>query len=83
MRQPSKDGYVGVSVKKRIQEAAERPAGVRYQGEMVPSQEAPPRPGMLRSFNGSSSNGLAPRPGPNGLGRRWEAWSAPQKLSQS
>ncbi len=34
------------------------------------SQEAPPRPGILRSFNGSSSHG---RPGLNGLSRRWEA----------
>ena len=45
---------------------------MRYQGEIIPSQEAPPRPGMLRSFNGSSSNGSAPRPGLNGLGRRWD-----------
>ena len=46
---------------------------VRYQGEIIASQEAPPRPGILRSFNGSSSHGTPPRPDLNGLSRRWEA----------
>ncbi len=46
---------------------------VRYQGEIIPSQEAPPRPGILRSFKGSSSHGPPPHGGLNGLGRRWEA----------
>ena len=46
---------------------------VRYRGEIIPSQEAPPRPGILRSFNGSSSHGTPPRPDLNGLSRRWEA----------
>ena len=46
---------------------------VRYRGEIIPSQEAPPRPGILRSFNGSSSHGPPPRPDLNGLSRRWEA----------
>ena len=46
---------------------------MRYQGEIIPSQEAPPRPGILRSFNGSSSNGSAPRLELIGLDRRWEA----------
>ena len=35
---------------------------VRYRGEIIPSQEAPPRPGILRSFNDSSSHGTPPRP---------------------
>ena len=43
---------------------------VRYQGEIIPSQEAPPRPGLLRSFNGSSSHGPPAHGGLNGLGRR-------------
>ena len=46
---------------------------VRYRGEIIPSQEAPPRPGILRSFNGSSSHRTPPRPDLNGLSRRWEA----------
>ena len=46
---------------------------VRYRGEIIPSQEAPPRPGILRSFNDSSSHGTPPRPDLNGLSRRWEA----------
>ena len=46
---------------------------VRYHGEIIPSQEAPPHPGLLRSFNGSSSHGPLRHRGLNGLGRRWEA----------
>ena len=46
---------------------------VRYRGEIIPSREAPPHPGILRSFNGSSSHGTPPRPDLNGLSRRWEA----------
>ena len=46
---------------------------VRYRGEIIPSQETSPRPGKLRSFNGSSSHKSGPRPNLNGLGRRWEA----------
>ena len=46
---------------------------VRYREEIIPSQEAPPRPGILRSFNDSSSHGTPPRPDLNGLSRRWEA----------
>ena len=45
---------------------------VLYRGEIIPSQEAPPRPGMLRSFNGSSSHGPPIHGGLNGLGRRWD-----------
>ena len=45
---------------------------VRYRGEIIPSQEAPPRPGRLRSLTGPSSNGSAQHGGLNGLGRRWE-----------
>ena len=46
---------------------------VRYQGEIIPSQAAPPRPGLLRSFNGSSSHGPSAHGGLNGWGRRWAA----------
>ena len=46
---------------------------VRCREPIIPSQEAPPRPGILRRFNGSSSHGSVPRLDLNGLGRRWEA----------
>ena len=44
---------------------------VRYQGELIASQEAPPHPGILRSFNGSTS-GPSTYDGLKGLSRRWE-----------
>ena len=43
--------YAGAVVE--VLEGLDGRLAVRYQGEIVPSQEAPPRPGMLRSFNGS------------------------------
>ena len=68
MERPS---YAGTVVE--VLEGLDGQLAVRYQGEIIPSQEAPPRPGILRSFNGSSSHGSVPRPDLNGLGRRWEA----------
>ena len=62
-------GNVGVDVL----EGQDGHLAVRYQGEIIPSQEAPPRPGLLRSFNGSSSHGPPSHGGLNGLGRRWAA----------
>ena len=68
MERPS---YAGTVVE--VLEGLDGQLAVRYQGEIIPQQEAPPRPGLLRSFNGSSSHGSAPRLDLNGLGRRWEA----------
>ena len=68
MERPS---YAGTVVE--VLEGPDGHLAVRYQGEIIPSQEAPPRPGILRSFNGSSSHGSVPRLDLNGLGRRWEA----------
>ena len=68
MERPS---YAGTVVE--VLEGLDGQLAVRYQGEIIPSQEAPPRPGILRSFNGSSSHGSVPRLDLNGLGRRWEA----------
>ena len=42
---------------------------VEHEGQLIPSQEAPPRPNILRRVNGHSSH--AP-PDRNGLGSRWE-----------
>ena len=63
--------YAGAVVE--VMEGLDGQLAVRYQGEIIPSQEAPPRPSILRSFNGSSSHGPSPHGGLNGLGRRWEA----------
>ena len=63
--------YAGAVVE--VLEGLDGQLAVRYQGEIIPSQEAPPRPGLLRKFNGSSSHGPPPHGGLNGLGRRWEA----------
>ena len=68
MERPS---YAGTVVE--VLEGLDCQLAVRYQGEIIPSQEAPPRPGILRSFNGSSSHGSVHRLDLNGLGRRWDA----------
>ena len=44
---------------------------VLHRGRIIPSQEAPPRPGILRSFKASHES--VPNRDLNGLGRRWEA----------
>ena len=62
--------YAGAVVE--ILEGLDGELAVRYQGEVIASQEAPPRPGILRSFNGSSSQGPPTYGGLNGLSRRWE-----------
>ena len=67
MERPS---YTGAVVD--VLEGLDGQLAVSYQGEIIPSQEAPPRPGILRSFNDSSSHGPPPHGGLNGLGRRWE-----------
>ena len=67
MERPS---YAGAVVD--VLEALDGRLTVRYRGEIIPSQEAPPRPGRLRSLIGSSSNGSAHHGGLNGLGKRWE-----------
>ena len=44
---------------------------VEHHGHIVSSQEAPPRPGILRSFNERSPHEFVPQIDRNGLGRRW------------
>ena len=64
-------GYTGAVVD--VLEGLEGQLEVRHGDRIIPSQEAPPRPGILRSFNGSSSHGTPTHGGLNGLGRRWDA----------
>ena len=59
--------YAGLKV-----DVLEGPNGqlvIEHEGQVIPSQEAPPRPNILRDMNGHSSH--AP-PYRNGLGSRWE-----------
>ena len=42
---------------------------VEHEGQLIPSQEAPPHPNILRRVNGHSSHALPDR---KGLGGRWE-----------
>lgn len=42
---------------------------IKHEGEVIPSQEAPPHPNILRDVNGHSSHAQPER---NGLGSRWE-----------
>ena len=42
---------------------------VEHEGQLIPSQEAPPRPNILRGVNGYPSHAPSYR---NGLGSRWE-----------
>ena len=44
---------------------------VEHHGHIISSQEAPPRPGILRSFNERSPHEFVPQIDRNGLGRRW------------
>ena len=44
---------------------------VEHHGHILSSQEAPPRPGILRSFNERSPHEFVPQIDRNGLGRRW------------
>ena len=56
MERPS---YAGTVVE--VLEGLDGQLAVRYQGEIIPSQEAPPRPGMLAKIHGSSSHGAPAR----------------------
>ena len=63
--------YAGAVVD--VLEGVDGQLAVRHGDRIISSQQAPPRPSILRSFNGSSSHGTHPHGGLNGLGRRWEA----------
>ena len=59
--------YAGVRVD--VLEGMDGQLVVEHEGQLIPSQEAPPRPNILRGVNGYPSH--AP-PYRNGLGSRWE-----------
>ena len=59
--------YAGVKVD--VLEGLDSQLVVEHEGQLIPSQEAPPRPNILRGVNGYPSH--AP-PYRNGLGSRWE-----------
>ena len=59
--------YAGVRVD--VLEGLDGELVIEHEGQLIPSQEAPPRPNVLRDVNGYSSH--AP-PYRNGLGSRWE-----------
>ena len=63
--------YAGAAVD--VLEGLDGQLTLRYQGEIIASQEAPSRPSVLRSFNGSSSHRPPTYGDLNGLSRRWEA----------
>ena len=44
---------------------------VQHNRRVIPTQEAPPHPGILRHFNGRSPNQDVPSLNSNGIGRRW------------
>ena len=64
MERPS---YAGTVVE--VLEGLDGQLAVRYQGEIIPSQEAPPRPGILRRFNGSSLTRVGPSARPQRSGQ--------------
>ena len=60
--------YAGVSVD--VLERLDGQLVVEHEGQVIPSQEAPPGLNIVRGMNGYSSQGSTDR---NGLGSRWEA----------
>ena len=46
---------------------------VQYQGQIIPTQEAPPRPGMLRAAGVGPLEGSRTSHGINGTGGQWDA----------
>ena len=59
--------YAGVKVD--VLEGLDGQLIVEHEGQLIPSQEAPPHPNILRRVNGHSSHALPDR---KGLGGRWE-----------
>ena len=63
MERPS---YAGAKVE--VQEGLDGTLRVQREGRIIPTQEAPPRPSVLRSFNGASPHTPTPHQGISGAG---------------
>ena len=68
---PGKDrpSHAGVAVD--VLEGLDGQLSVQHNRRVIPTQEAPPHPGILRHFNGRSPNQDVPSLNSNGIGRRW------------
>ena len=65
---PSKERPTYAGLKVDVLEGLGGQLVVEHEGRVIPSQEAPPRPNVMRDVNGHSSHVLPDR---NGLGSRW------------
>ena len=63
--------YAGAAVD--VLEGLDGHLAVQREGRVIPSQEAPPRPSVLRGFAGRTVHTPTLHPPNNGLGRRWTA----------
>ena len=63
--------YSGAAVE--VLEGLDGRLAVQLEDRIIPSQEAPPRPSVLRGFGGRTAHTPAVRLSTNGLGRKWEA----------
>ena len=63
--------YAGAAVD--VLEGLDGHLAVQREGRVIPSQEAPPRPSVLRGFAGRAVHTPTLHPPNNGLGRRWTA----------
>ena len=68
--------YAGANVD--VIEGLDGQLTVEHEGRVIPSQEAPARPNVLRAVNGHSSHTASDR---NGLGSRWEQ-SSPHSIGR-
>ena len=63
--------YSGAAVD--VLEGLDGHLAVQHEDRIIPSQEAPPRPNILRNFTERTVHTPAVRLSANGLGRKWEA----------
>ena len=67
--------YAGAAVE--VLESLDGRLSVRHEGRIVPAQEAPPSPGVLRNGSGPTEAAPVPSSGAHGLGERWPRLSNP------
>ena len=63
--------YAGAAVD--VLEGLHDSLSVQHEGRVVPSQEAPPRPSVLRGFAGRTTHSPITHQPTNGLGTKWTA----------